>query len=168
MAGGRSSGSNGPQPWTSTPTPDPDPSSSSAKGRPRARACGEGHCHRRRLPRSPASLLTQGPGSTPEQEVHRGYLVPREGLQLTSTVPLVKEVLGSRRVEGGQWVPALHETSLTVPPTPAWCPLQGHGKPGSRANKATSSWEPHAPGPWGLMTASGQMSELFPDPPRNR
>lgn len=95
------------------------------------------------------------PACTPEQEVHCGYLLPGAGLQFASAVPLVEEVLGSGRVEGGQWVPALCATSLTSPrppgPGPARPPAHGsHMSPGA------------------LRTPSGQISGLFRGPPSNR
>lgn len=154
--GGRSSGSHRPRPWTPTPTPGPGASGSSQQRSAQlythtptpiaARAPQEGG----QSPGWKGGSLSQDPWPAPclppapcapEQEVHCGYLVPGEGLQLAAAVPLVKEVLGGRRVEGGQWVPTLRETSLTSPPHPT-TPAGVHCKPGSRACKATSSWEP--------------------------
>lgn len=67
---------------------------------------------------------------------------------------------------GGQWVPALRETSLTSPPCPRPCLVWGTGSPGPGLTR------PPAPGshmsPGALRTPSGQRSGLFPDPPSIR
>lgn len=73
------------------------------------------HHHKRHLPPTSLPLSASLPGAkqkplpihTPEQKFHSTHLigslrVPRDGLQVTAAVPLVKEILVSEGVEGSQ------------------------------------------------------------------